>query len=97
MAPALTDPSAAFDPAPQLPFEGCCDDHLNPPYLPPYSPELNPDEGVNADLKQAVTRKAPARSGQQLMRAALSHMHSLSKQPRRIRSIFHHRQFRYAA
>jgi transposase len=66
-------------------------------YLPAYSPELNPDEGVNADLKQAVTRKAPARSGQQLMRAALSHMHSLSKQPRRIRSIFHHRQFRYAA
>ena len=23
-------------------------------YLPSYSPELNPDEGVNADLKQAV-------------------------------------------
>ena len=33
-------------------------------YLPPYSPELNPDEGVNADLKQAVPRKAPARSRQ---------------------------------
>jgi transposase len=31
-------------------------------YLPPYSPELNPDEGLNGDLKQAVTRKAPARS-----------------------------------
>src|SRR3712207_7135062 len=29
-------------------------------YLPSYSPELNPDEGVNADLKQAVPRKAPA-------------------------------------
>src|SRR5919202_6383781 len=63
-------------------------------YLPAYSPELNPDEGVNADLKQAVTRKAPARSRQQLMRAALSHMHSLSKQPRRIRSIFGHKTFR---
>jgi transposase len=25
--------------------------------LPSYSPELNPDEGLNADLKQAVTRK----------------------------------------
>jgi transposase len=66
-------------------------------YLPSYSPELNPDEGVNADLKQAVPRKAPARSKQQLMRATISHMHSLSKQPRRIRSIFRHRQFRYAA
>ena len=34
-------------------------------YLPPYSPELNPDQGLNADLKQAVTRKVPARSKQQ--------------------------------
>jgi transposase len=66
-------------------------------YLPAYSPELNPDEGVNADLKQAVPRKAPARSKQQLKRAAISHMHSLSKRPQRIRAIFQHRQFRYAA
>src|SRR5215207_9694734 len=29
-------------------------------YLLPYSPELNPDEGVNGDLKRGVTRKAPA-------------------------------------
>ena len=66
-------------------------------YLPAYRPELNPDEGVNADLKQAVPRKAPARSKQQLRRAAISHMRSLSKRPRRIRSIFRHPQFRYAA
>ena len=66
-------------------------------YLPPYSPELNPDEGVNADLKQAVPRKAPARSKQQLKRAAVSHMRSLAKRPKRIRAIFRHQQFRYAA
>lgn len=66
-------------------------------YLPSYSPELNPDEGVNADLKQAVPRKAPARSKQQLKRATISHMRSLSARPKRIRSIFQHRQFRYAA
>ena len=66
-------------------------------YLPPYSPELNPDEGVNADLEQAVPRRAPARSKQQLKRAMISHMRSLSKRPKRIRSIFQHRQFRYAA
>jgi len=65
-------------------------------YLPSYSPELNPDEGVNADLEQAVPRKPPARSKQQLMRATISHMCGLSKQPRRIRSIFRRRQFRYA-
>jgi len=66
-------------------------------YLPPYSPELDPDEGVHADLKQAVPRGAPARSKQQLQRAAIGHMRSLSKQPKRIRAIFRHRQFRYAA
>ena len=66
-------------------------------YLPPYSPELNPDEGVNADLKQAVPRKAPARSKQQLKRAVLSHMRGLSKRPQRIHAIFQHQQFRYAA
>ena len=30
--------------------------------LPPYSPEFNPDEGINGDLKGAVARKARSRS-----------------------------------
>ena len=50
-------------------------------YLPAYSPELNPDEGLNADLKRRVA----------------SHMRSLSKRPARIRSYFGHPTFRYAA
>ncbi len=66
-------------------------------HLPPYSPELNPDEGLNADLKQAVTRKAPARGKQQLKRAVVGHMRKLSKSPARIRSFFQHQTFRYAA
>jgi len=65
--------------------------------LPSYRPELNPDEGVHADLKQAVPRKAPARSRPQPKRAAIGHMRSLCKRPKRIRSIFRHRQFRDAA
>ena len=52
---------------------------------------------MNADLKQAVPRKAPARSKQQLKRTAISHMRSLSERPQRIRAIFRHPQFRYAA
>jgi len=52
---------------------------------------------VNADVKQAVPRKAPARSKPQLKRAAISHMRSLPRRPQRIRSIFRHPQFRYAA
>ena len=66
-------------------------------YLPPYSPELNPEEGLNADLKQAVTRKAPARGKPQLKQAAISHMSKLAKLPHRVRAYFQHPQFRYAA
>jgi transposase len=66
-------------------------------YLPGYSPELNPDEGLNGDLKQAVTRKEPARSKAQLKRAVVGHMRKLSKLPHRVRSFFRHETFRYAS
>ena len=66
-------------------------------HLPGYSPELNPDEGVNGDLKQAVTRQEPARSKAQLKRAVVGHMRKLSKSPHRVRSFFRHETFRYAA
>src|SRR5690348_17336054 len=65
--------------------------------LPSYSPELNPDEGLNADLKQHITRKAPLRSKQALKQAATSHMHRLSKSPARVRSYFSQKSMRYAA
>jgi transposase len=66
-------------------------------YLPSYSPELNPDEGLNADLKQHVTRKAPPRNKPQLKQAAISHMRRLAKSPARVRSYFHQKPVRYAA
>ena len=66
-------------------------------YLPPYSPESNPDEGVDADLKQAVTREAPTRSKPMLKRAVIGHMRKLSGSPGRVRSLFGHKTFRYAA
>ncbi len=66
-------------------------------HLPSYSPGLNSDEGLNADLKQAVTRKPPARSQPELKRTVISHMRRLTKLPERIRSYFGHQPFRYAA
>jgi len=66
-------------------------------YLPSYSPELNPDEGLNADLKQHVTRKAPLRSKQALKQAAIRHMRRLAKSPARVRSYFRQKPVRYAA
>jgi transposase len=66
-------------------------------YLPSYSPELNPDEMANADIKQAVTKLAPARTKQQLHKAAASHLRSVQRQPERIKKYFQHDPVRYAA
>ncbi len=66
-------------------------------HWPPYSPELNPDEGLNADPKQAVTRRPPARSKHDLKRTLISHMRRLAKRPERIRSDFGHQPCCYAA
>ena len=72
-------------------------EHLEIFYLPSYSPELNPDECLNADLKQAVTSQAPARSKGQLKKATVGHLRRLSKSPERIKSFFQNRPVRYAA
>jgi transposase len=66
-------------------------------YLPSYSPELNPDEMANADLKQTVTKQAPARTKLQLVKATARHLRSVQKQPARIQSYFQHDPVRYAA
>jgi transposase len=66
-------------------------------YLPSYSPELNPDEMANADLKQAVTKLAPARTKLQLVKATAKHLRSVQQQPERIRRYFQHDPVRYAA
>lgn len=66
-------------------------------YLPSYSPELNPNEMANADLKQAVTKLAPARTKLQLVKATAKHLRSVQRQPERIKSYFEHEPVRYAA
>ncbi len=66
-------------------------------YLPSYSPELNPDEMANADIKQAVTTKAPARTKLELVKATTRHLRSVQKTPERVRKYFEHGPVRYAA
>jgi len=66
-------------------------------YLPSYSPELNPDECLNSDLKDGITRRAPARSKAQLKKAANSHLRKIQKSPQRVRKYFEHKPVRYAA
>lgn len=50
-------------------------------YLPSYSPELNPDEYLNCDLKAGVHSAKPSRSKQQLKDKVISHMRMLQKKP----------------
>ncbi|HEY8614502.1 MAG TPA: hypothetical protein VIL69_24840, partial [Roseomonas sp.] len=50
-------------------------------YLRAYSPELNPGEGLNGSLEQAVPRMAPARSREELKRNVVGHIRKLSKLP----------------
>jgi transposase len=66
-------------------------------YLPSYSPELNPDELLNADLKHSVTTAAPARTAKALTRTAVGSLRSIQKQPRRIQNYFQHKDVCYAA
>jgi transposase len=66
-------------------------------YLPSYSPELNPDELLNADLKQRVTTAAPARTKRGLTQSAVRALRSVQKQPQRVRNYFRQKDVSYAA
>ena len=66
-------------------------------FLPAYSPELNPDEYLNCDLKAGVHSGAPARNQKGLKRKVVSHMRKLQKRPARVASYFRHPKIRYAA
>lgn len=66
-------------------------------YLPSYSPELNSGERLNADLKQAMGSKVPARTKAKLRRAATQHMTELEHSPERIKAFFQDKKVRYAA
>lgn len=66
-------------------------------YLPSYSPELNPEERLNADLKQAMGQKVPVRTKAKLRAAANEHMTMLERSPERVRSFFQDPRVQYAA
>ena len=66
-------------------------------FLPSYSPELNPDEYLNGDLKTGVHTDIPARSSSQLKAKAISHLRMLQKLPKRVRNYFKHPKIAYAA
>lgn len=65
--------------------------------LPTYSPELNPDELVNQDVKSnAVGRKRPSTQAQMIGQIR-EHMNKRKNDPALVRRFFEHEPVRYAA
>lgn len=65
-------------------------------YLPSYSPELNPEERLNSELKQALGSKVPARTKAKLRAAASEHMQALEQSPERVKKYFRDPLVKYA-
>jgi transposase len=65
-------------------------------YLPGYSPELNPDELVNQDTKQAMRKCRPA-DQREMIGHVRTHLRRRQKQPGVVRRFFHEEHVRYAA
>jgi len=66
-------------------------------FLPPYSPELNPDERVWNDLKNNAIGRSAIANHQQLHRAVVSHLRFIQKSPARVQSYFTGATTKYAA
>lgn len=66
-------------------------------FLPSYSPELNPDEYLNGNLKHKIRSGIPARSQKDLIKKTRSFMKTLQKRPHHVQSYFKHPKVAYAA
>jgi len=71
--------------------------HIEVFFLPSYSPEPNPDERLNADLKHAIGSKVPVRTKDKLRAAANDHMAMIGNKPERVKSHFQVPRVKYAA
>jgi transposase len=66
-------------------------------FLPPYSPELNPDERVWNDVKNNSVGRKSISSPKQLHDTLISHLRLIQKSPDRVRAYFQNETTKYAA
>ncbi len=66
-------------------------------FLPAYSPELNPDEYLNCDVKINANSKRTPRTKEQLKGNLHSHMRMIQRSPGRVVPYFKNKYIKYAA
>jgi transposase len=66
-------------------------------YLPPYSPELNPDEYLNQDVKASLTGKMRMNDNDDLEQQVTDFMNHRKKDRNQVKRYFHHPKVMYAA
>jgi len=72
-------------------------DHIRMFLLPDYSPELNPDELLNNDVKSNAVGRERAQSLPELEQDTRRYLRSTQRQPQIVRNYFHKESVRYAA
>nr|MBD3885339.1 transposase [Phormidium tenue FACHB-886] len=65
--------------------------------LPSYSPELNPDELLNHDVKANAVGRKRARTKREMMENVRQHLRRRQRQPDVVRRFFHEKHVAYAA
>jgi len=66
-------------------------------YLPPFSPELNPDERLNRDLKTHFHSGALVKDKKELRKKIVNQLRKIQKMPSRIKNYFRSDYVKYAA
>jgi len=66
-------------------------------WLPSYSPELNPDEYLNCDLKRGLSDRPAPKNVNELQKNVENHMTLLQQNPDRVEKYFQHKDINYAA
>jgi transposase len=66
-------------------------------FLPPYAPEHNPDEFLNAEVKRRLAKRPAVRQRDQLKASLRSHMRALQRMPEQVQAFFRAPTTAYAA
>jgi len=66
-------------------------------YLPVYSPELNPDEYLNQDLKANIVGKVKMNSQEDLKNGIVKFLNRRKRNPDQVKKYFRHPKVKYAA